>query len=242
MLFRIAFGASVLVVISLVPFSTASAHYLWLTVDASSGKSFAVNVIFEEAPTARDGHYLDPIVERGKAWLRTLDSETSRDLEMSEVRREGKRWLTAPITEPGPRSTECCVEWGVYRYGEIDALLYYYAKHLEVRDHDELHELGHSDRLDLDIVPHDAGQTLELKVVWRKKPAAGSRVFVRGPKGFRKTLTTDAAGVVRLDPRADGRYTFRTSVVEPETSGEYRGKAYQQVRHSATLVMDLPIE
>jgi hypothetical protein len=242
MSFRLALDASIVAIVLVISVSTASAHYLWVTVDSTAGDRANVNVIFEEAPNARDGGYLDPIVERGKTRIRTLDSETSRDLDMTDTHREAKRWLMAPLTEPPPWSIESHVEWGVYRYGEIDALLYYYAKHLRVQDHDELHELGHSDRLDLDIVPHDAGETLELQVIWRKKAAVGSRVFIHGPNGFRKTLTTDAAGKVKFQPTADGMYRFRTGVVEPEAGGEYRGKTYQQTRHSATLIMRLPID
>jgi len=242
MSFRLALSISIFVLASVISVSTTFAHYLWVMVDSAVAERANVNVVFEEAPNAGDGKYLDPIVERGKTWIRTLDSETSRDLNMTETHREGKRWLMAPLAEPAPWSIESQVEWGVYRYGKTDALLYYYAKYLRVQDHDDLHELGHSDRLDLDIVPHDAGETLELQVIWRKKAAVGSRVFIHGPKGFRKTLTTDAAGKVMFQPTADGRYRFRTSVVEPEASGEYHGKTYQQIRHNATLIMRLPID
>jgi hypothetical protein len=51
----------------------ASAHYLWVKVETKSGRHTA-HVIFEVAPAAGDGEYLQPFVDRGQAWIRTPQS------------------------------------------------------------------------------------------------------------------------------------------------------------------------
>ena len=211
-----------------------------MTIDAKSGEHGTKNICFEGGPGAGDGQYLDPFVEHGKTWIRTLGQSKPTELKVQDTKKTSKRWLSGAITAAGPRSIDSYGKWGVYRYGETDVLLHYYARHLEVDDHDDLHELGSAKQMMLDIVPHDDEGAMQLTVLWKGEPAVGRPLSVRGPGGFKVNLKTDASGRVRFDAKGQGRYTFRTNV-EEKKEGTDNGKTYQLIRHHATLIMNLPL-
>lgn len=220
--------------------SAASAHYLWVSVDGKTGEHGTANLYFEEAARPGDGQYLDPFVNHGKTWSRGVAQKKATLLKMSEVKKDGNRWLSAALTSPAPRAIESYGKWGVYRYGQTDILLHYYARILEVGSPAQMKELARSKNLALEVVPRDSGEVLELEVLWKGKPAASRLVVVRGPGGFRKNLQTDENGIVRIQPAGAGTYTFRTSV-ELNESGTDNGKTYQKIRHHSTLALKLPV-
>jgi len=227
----------VVLVASAVP---AGAHYLWVTVDAKAGTNGTTNIYFEGGPAPGDGQYLDRFLARGKTWIRTLAKPEPTELKIEDVKQGDKRWLSAALTADGPRSIDSFATFGVYRYGETDVLLHYYGRHLQVDDHDDLHELGRAKQMQLDIVPHDEEGATQLTVLWQGKPAAGRTVSVRGPAGFKANLSTDAAGRVTFEPQGKGLYMFRTNV-EEKKEGVDNGESYQLIRHHATLMMNLPL-
>jgi len=220
--------------------SPASAHYLWVTIDAKAGEQGTTNIYFEGGPSAGDGQYLDRFVARGRTWIRTLGESAPSALKVQDTKLADKRWLSAPLPAKGPRSIDSVATFGVYRYGETDVLLHYYGRNIEVDDHDDLHELGRAKQMLLDIVPHDEEGSMQLTVLWQGKPAAGKTVYVRGPAGWKVTAKTDAAGRVTFKPEGKGRYTIRTSV-EEKKEGTDNGETYQLIRHHATLIMNLPL-
>jgi hypothetical protein len=220
--------------------SVASAHYLWFAVEKQP-EGEAANIYFEEGPAAGDGHYLDPIAASAKVWLRTVDSPKPALLKASESTAPNKRWLTAAVAKPAPRSVDCYAKFGVYRYGQTDVLLHYYARHLDVSTHEDLHELSRAEQLDLDIVPHDHADEVELTVLWKGKPAADRQVLIRGPQKFQQNLKTDAKGRVEFKPPAAGKYLFRTNV-EEATPGKEGDKEYSLIRHHATMLLTLPLQ
>lgn len=220
----------------------ACAHYLWVTIDAKTGEHGTTNVYFEGGPGPGDGSYLDRFVSRGKTWIRTLGQKEPVELKVQDIKKKeaNKRWLSAALTAPGPRSVDSFSTFGVYRYGETDVLLHYYGRNLEVDDHDDLHELGRSKQMLLDFVPHDNAGAMELTVLFEGKPAADRGVTIRGPGGFKKNLKTNDKGRVEFKPEGKGRYWFRTSV-EVKESGTDNGETYQLIRHHATMIMNLPL-
>lgn len=221
----------------------ASAHYLWVTVTPDGEGPGRTNIYFEEGPHVGDGFYLDPFITRGKTWIRTVESPEPVELEISEINKADKkqRWLTGPLTAAAPRSIDSYGKWGVYRYGKTDVLLHYYARHLDVSGHEELHELGRAEKFALDIVPHETDGAMELTVLWEGKPAADRVVFLRGPKGFRQNLKTDEKGQVRFEQKEAGQYLIRTSYDEVGKGGTFEGKEYSLTRHNGTLVIRLPV-
>ncbi len=217
----------------------ASAHYLWLGLDAKGGDNGTINLYFEEGPRPGDGQYLDPFVERGKNWFRTADKPEPQSLELAEVKKDGKRWLSAELAVAGPRAVESYGKWGVYRYGQTDILLHYYARYLDVSSAEQLAPLASAKHLDIHIVPKVKGSEVQLQVLWKGEPAAKRPVYIRGA-GLNKNVTTDEKGIVSFEAEKAGQYTLRT-YVELDQAGTDNDKAYQKVRHHGTLVMNLPL-
>lgn len=221
--------------------STVFAHYLWVSVD-SSRDSDSADIFFEEGPRPGDGYYLDPFVKGGNTWVRTVEKIDPQKVPTTEKKEGKNRWLRAELSHPAPRSVESQGTFGVYRYGQTDVLLHYYAKYLDVDKHEDLHELSRAKHLKLDIVPHDDQDEVQLSVYWQGQPADGRQFYIRGPQGFRQNTKTDSSGKVTFKPSGGGQYTFRTYVELPDESGKFDGKDYQKVRHHATLTMMLPLK
>lgn len=220
--------------------SSAWSHYLWVVIDLKSGEHGTTNVYYEGGPGPGNGQYLDPFIQRGKTWLRTLDGDGPAELKMKETKSPGKRWLSASLTTGGPSSIESYGKWGVYRYGKTDVLLHYYAKHFNVSSFDELTKLGRAEQLNLDVVPELVDGGAGFRVLWKGKSATGRPVAVRGPSGFKANLKTDEEGRFRFEAKSKGRYTLRTSFEEKET-GTDNGKEFQLIRHHGTVVLNLPV-
>jgi hypothetical protein len=211
-----------------------------VTIDTRLGDYGAANIVFEESPSVGDGHYLDHFTNTSKTWFRSVEKIEPQSLATSDVQEEGKRWLRARLPARDPRSIDCYGKFGVYRYGNTNVLLHYYARNLDVDAHEDLHELSRAAHMDLEIVPHDQEEEVKLTVLWRGKPADGRTIYIRGPKKFRKNVKTDKRGAVRFTPANPGRYTFRTSV-EEAISGRDGGQDYSLIRHNGTLIMTLPL-
>lgn len=221
--------------------SVTSAHYLWVAVDSKSGEHGTTNIYFEEGPAPGDGQYLDPFVKAGKSWIRTVKDVKPKPLPVKEATAEKKRWLSAPLPDAAPRSIDSYGMFGVYTYGKTEVLLHYYARLIQVDTHDDLHELARAEQMDLDIVPHDHGDEVELTVLWKGQPAAKRPVYIRGPKNFRQTVETDDKGEVHFKIEASGHYLFRT-FVEEDKQGMDGDRKYDLIRHNGTLGLTLPLK
>ena len=219
----------------------AWSHYLWVSADQLKGEGQVVNLCFEEAPAPGDGHYLDHFIGSSSTTIRTLTHPKPKEIILTELKQKDKRWLQSPLTQTHPKSIDSYGKFGVYAYGKTKVLLHYYARHLDVRSHEALHELGRAEHMNLDLVPHDSEDEVELTLLWKGKPIAERMVFIRGPGGFKKNISTDALGHVTFSPEKDGRYRFRSSV-EESIPGEEDGEKYDFIRHNITLLMDLPLE
>lgn len=221
--------------------STASAHYLWVFINQEPGKQATANVYFEEQPNPGDGHYLDPFVQDGKTWVRTVKDLKPQLLPVKEVTAPKQRWLSAPLNQATPRSIDSYGKWGVYTYGDKEILLHYYARAIDVTSHKDLHELARAEQMDLDIVAHAEGHTIQATLLWKGKPAAKRTVYLRGPKGLKQSLTTNDQGRVSFEAEAAGHYTIRSNV-EENKQGTDGDKPYDLIRHNATLVLTLPLK
>ena len=111
----------------LVAASSAHAHYPWIKIDPAGGKQGTVQFFFEHGPKPGDGAYLDPFVERGQFWLASTGDE-AKQIELQDTKEGKLRWLQAELAAPAPRGIDLYTKWGVYRYGQTDTLLHYYAR------------------------------------------------------------------------------------------------------------------
>lgn len=225
-------------IVLLITPALVRAHYLWLSTRVVDEQP-VLELVFEESPRPGDGHYLDPIVERGKTWVRTRDMPQPRAVGMEEMRMPDLRWLRGKLDDNGLVAADSYVKWGVYRYGNTDALLHYYAKYIETAEALPAPARQRSEKLDLDIVVEESAEGRQVAVFWRGEPAANREIHLRGPQGRREKLTTDAAGRAKLTVAHSGPHTFRVAVVEQNKAGEFEGKPFTQVRHNATLTIRL---
>lgn len=214
----------------------ASAHYLWIDVDAKSKVNGVANIYFEESPNPGDGSYLDHFLGSSDIWIRTLENPAPDSIRGKEVKAETNRWMQVVMPSADEYSVDAYGKFGVYQYGKTNVLLHYYARHLNVTSHDAMHELGRADQMDLDLVPHENGNMIEFKLLWKGKPTADRMIYLRGPNGFRKNLRTDAQGKVEVTRPENGAFTVRSSI-EVHTPGSDNGESYEYIRHNITLVM-----
>ena len=223
--------------------SSAFGHYLWVTIDSKTGENGTTNIYFEGGAGPGDGQYLDPFVERGSTWIRTLPDGKATKIEVADTKDEkkNKRWLSGKLPAGGPRSVESYGKWGVYRYGKTDVLLHYYAKNIEAESKSQVVKLGRAEQQALDIVPSQGERGLIFRVLWNGKPAAGRQVIVRGP-GVKENPKTDRNGTIFFETAKKGRYVLRTSYEQKDKSGEDGGRKYDMIRHHATLLVTLPGE
>ncbi len=217
----------------------AEAHFLWVTIDRDAEPA-AVNVVFEHGLKPGGGQYIPHFVARGKTWLR--DGGGTRELPVEDTRKDGLRWLSADLDATAPFQVASYGLFGVYRYGETDVQLHYYAKHIEAAGAAELEKFARSEQLDLDIVPAlgDDG-SITLTVLWRGSPLAGSRVTVGGASRFDRKTGPD--GTVSFRPDASVMHTVLARFEDPTPGTDpVDGKDYVKIRHQSTLTIHLPAE
>lgn len=89
----------------------------------------------------------------------------------------------------------------------------------------------------LELVPSTVGGKTRLQLLAKGKPVAGAEGTVVLPDGTKEKVKTDAEGYTPAFDKM-GRYAayFKHSEV---VSGEHDGKKYDEVRHYATLVVDV---
>lgn len=220
--------------------AVARAHYPWLTVDGKGREKGTINLYFEEGPRAGDGRYLDPFLERGTTWIRTAKEPKPVKISLKDTKEKNRRWLSTGATVDRPRSVEHYVPWGVYRYGKIDVLLHYQAKHIEANKSEDLEKLARAEHIHLDIVPKQTAGGIEITLLWKGKPVAKRPLDIRGPGG-RKVKRTDAQGKAIIPITARVRYFVKT-FIELDEGGTFNGKKYQKVRHHCTLGIRPPIK
>src|SRR5262249_52592884 len=90
----------------------------------------------------------------------------------------------------------------------------------------------------VEIIPVGAAGALRMKVVARGKPLPNSEITVIAPDGSQKVLKTDASGLTE-ELKQMGRYGAWARFWEA-SPGERGGKKYEELRHYATLVIDVP--
>lgn len=217
------------------------AHYLWVTINEKSAEQGTVEIFFEEGPHAGPGEYLDHFLENSKTWIRSTNELEPKEIKTEDIKENGKRWFAARLEQAAPRSVECYGKFGVYQYGKTNVLLHYYARCLDVAEHEDLHDFARAEHLLLEIVPHDSAEKMQLQVLWKGAAAENVTVKIRGPKKFQQNMQTDKSGTVTFEPLAEGRYTFHT-MVELKEAGTDAGEAYELIRHHSTLSMQLPLK
>ena len=215
---------------------SAQAHYPWIKIDQKQGKHGTVLFYFEHGAKPGDGAYLDPFIERGTFWLTTAGGE-SKEIELADTKEEKLRWLQTELEQASPRCIDLYTKWGVYRYGQTDTLLHYYARSIDARDAGDVAKLAESKNLKLQLQPQLQGGELTVRVTWDGEPLAKQQINFRSPT-VAKNFTTDDSGVAIMPINRAGNYALRTKLLKKE-GGEFLDKEYAEVHHHSTLTMHI---
>jgi N-acetylneuraminic acid mutarotase len=198
----------------------ARAHFIWIVPDAADAAK--AKVVFSENLEPDDGVPVENIAAT-KLFARTAGQPAPLDWA------KGEHAYLARLPGDGAVVGGVC-RYGVLRRGEGKPfLLAYYPKLIRgaVRAAEPWGELP------LEIVPREAGR---FRVVFAGRPVAGAEVVVVGPTGdAADPIKAGADGEFQVRTTAPGLYGVRTKHFEAK-AGEHAGKAYEEVRHYATLV------
>lgn len=82
------------------------------------------------------------------------------------------------------------------------------------------------------------GTEMLVKIVFKGAPLVSQEFLVHSPLGWNKEIKTDSQGIASFTPLWPGRYVLELLHVE-KASGEFNGKAYQTIRHRATLTLEI---
>ncbi len=91
----------------------------------------------------------------------------------------------------------------------------------------------------LEIVPLGEGGMVRFQLLAKGKPVAGAEGTVVLPDGNKEKVTTDKDGYTP-DFEKPGRYAAYLKLAEAK-AGEHDGKKYEEVRHYATLVVNIDL-
>lgn len=147
----------------------------------------------------------------------------------------GDVW-TAPLTADYARSIEGTVQWGVTQRGQGPAFQLVYHPAAIIGDPFQPTDLA-QERGPIAIIPQGTPGNLRFKVLVEGKPQKGAEVNLVLPSGSKKKVVTDDAGLTESFSDS-GRFGAWARHFE-EQEGEFGGKRYTQVRHYATLVIDV---
>lgn len=206
--------------------SVAAAHFVYV-VPAKDGK--AVQVVFSDS--------LDPDenVSIEKVQSLKLTARTEGDKDEIVTHKVDKHALVASV----PAKTN--VVFGSVTYGLLTrkdtkpALLIYHPKAIVSACEPKTATVG--EKAAIEIVPvMMAGKTAFL-VLAAGKPAADVELSVLLPDGNKAKMKTDKNG--KTDAvTATGRHAIWARHTEAK-AGEHDGKKYEEIRHYATLVVDV---
>jgi hypothetical protein len=211
--------------------SAALAHHIWIVPDGDGGSARAV---FGDTLDPGSPRLLDHIAQT-RLWFRDGNDQESR-----APWKRGENSFVIPYPQPRPRAIggECIYGVEIHdhrlRSDVPPYLLVYYPKSL----------LGPRPsekpwpKLMLEIVPVVTPKSVRLQVLFKGRPAAKAEMIVFAPDGDNASLISDKEGRTELPLRSAGIYGFRTRVLQ-DAEGTHEGKQYGQIRHYASLVVQL---
>lgn len=225
-------------VIVFVTGNSADAHNLFVLVKHQTDAPDHIEVIFEHSPRPGKGGYYQPLLKRGKTWIKKPSAKKETSLKLNEVTRNGKKLLHAVTETARPRSIIHSCKWGIYN-GRLD---YFHGKYLDVSTIEEAKRLTNAPTFPLDFVPSFRSDGLKLRVVFKGKAIANRTVWMWSPSGKQMTRKTDSSGIIRLIDPQPGVWSFATTHTQANLTGKFEGNSYNGVMHGTSFSMRWPIK
>lgn len=200
----------------------ASAHYLWLEpTPAGSARLFF-------------GEYQEDLREKTGGRLDEMPAPWARALVFGGAERELPSVRRADHVEFGPATKATgfiagesgypVKDWRAHGHGVVKPV--YYARLASLPGADK-------PRLTLDVLPVAPGV---VGIYFREQPLARAKVMVYAPNRWMREYQADERGQATIDTPWPGQYVIE--VVHREAApGEFEGRAYEALRHRATLTL-----
>ncbi len=227
MIRRVPLAASLLAAMA----ATVQAHFLFIVPAVDGGSA---RVLLSETLEA-DGDVPVAIIRGVKLVVRGAGG-ADLPIELTEVRENA---FVTQLPGDGSRVVHGVLDLGVNaRFGSKPHVLRYYPKAIVGSPFDERTVLG-GGRV-VELVPVGEPGATRLKMLVNGQPAAKAALTVLLPNGDQEEVETDESG---LTPAFDQRGRFGAwARYWEDLPGEIDGKKYEQLRHYATLVFDVPAE
>lgn len=201
---------------------TASAHFLWLTVNpAGSPRDGAtVRAFLNEEPEPGGPQFLKPI----RNVIPTVDG---RPLAVTV----GERTIDAHWAGKLPASIDAECDLGIKKDKTGKVYRLYYTARAQTVASAAAGKEGR-DKLRVRLITRD-GKGL-VQVLFDGKPVASARIKIYPTESESRELIADAEGLASIDGVAEGKTALWANWVEPK-AGEVDGKAFAETRHYATF-------
>lgn len=210
---------------------TAQAHFVFVVPDAADPTKALV--VFSDDLAPDENVSIDKISGL-KLTCRQADGKES-----TIACKPGKHALMVEAPGSGPRLLYGSLPYAVMQKGEGKPfLLSYHPKAVIGPVSTSKLDLGVK-TLPVELLPIVTGTELRFKLVAEGKPVSNAEVTViKAMDGNKTKVTTDQDGLTPPFPAKDryGAWSKHT-IAKP---GEHDGKKYDEARHYATLVVDLP--
>ncbi|MGL6075210.1 MAG: DUF4198 domain-containing protein [Fimbriiglobus sp.] len=216
---------SLLAFVCTVSFSVAAQAHMVYVVPAKDGQ--AVTVVFSDSLAADEKVKMDKVAGlKLVARMEGMDSPLACE--------KGDHSFTAKLTKT-PSMTFGTAVYGLLTKAEKPTLLIYHPKAVFAGADAKSGTIG-SDAV-LEIVPStEAGKT-RFQLLAKGKPVADAEGSVMLPDGTKEKVKTDKDGYTPAFEKT-GRFAAYLKLTEAK-AGEHEGKKYEEVRHYATLVVDV---
>jgi uncharacterized GH25 family protein len=220
----------------------AKAHYIWIELDAEAkaGKPQEVRIYYgeyNEGVREVKGGRLEEL-QGIVAWVISPDGKQTPLAITTEAKYfktsftptlEGKYVVVAINT------VRDVVDWSKSDIGIVRPV--YYTSRAVVVGATETAVANLPAQAEVLITPAAQGKNT-FNVLFRGKPLANAKIFFHAPNEWSKELKTDADGAVTFDPLWKGQYIVECIYPE-KVPGNFQGKAYEAIRHRATLAVDI---
>jgi uncharacterized GH25 family protein len=206
--------------------SLSHAHFVFV-VPQKDGKS--VSVVFSDSLEPDEKVSIDKIASaKLVGWF-----EGNKQIPVECKKAE--HCLTAELGLVGPRMVYGSVVYGISSKAKPAALLVYHPKAV-LGTPEKAVAVGA--KAELEVVPVMSGGKLKFRLLAAGEPIADAEGSVMLPGNKKEKVKTDKDGYTAAFD-ATGRYGVWLRHTEMK-KGEHDGKAYEEIRRYATLVVDLP--
>jgi len=192
----------------------AHAHYLW--IEPTNGE---MHLCF--------GEYENVLREKTGGRLDTIEAPEAREngAKIAALQRKEDHFVLQAAANQSATASELTMKVKDLRKNNIGIVKPMYYTRFSVA------EAEGASGLDLDIQPLGGNK---VRVSLHGKPLAKAKLMVYAPNQWMREYETDASGEAVMHTPWSGLYVAEVAYVEP-VKGEYKGDAYEGVRHVGTL-------